>query len=79
MEPNTCPHCGRILSDKDVLRLFGRYIASKKKTHAAGPGRPSGITPQHPRVTSQVSPAATPPRREPSRESDLDTGYDFGA
>jgi len=36
MEPNTCPHCQKILSDETVTRAYHRMQAGKRKTHGGG-------------------------------------------
>lgn len=36
MEPNACPHCGKILSDEQVTRAYKRLIAGKRKTKSGG-------------------------------------------
>ena len=79
MEPNTCPHCGKILADSLVATFYKRLIAGMRRTRNGGRngGRPrQNLAP----ATLQVSPPPQViPRREPSRESDLDSGFDFGA
>lgn len=42
MAENVCPHCGKPLTDAQVISMIARYAASRRKTQTGGHngGRP---------------------------------------
>jgi hypothetical protein len=55
MEPNTCPHCGKVLSDAQMVSLIGRYSSSKRTVHSGGRPRKSWPVTRQPIARAQVS------------------------
>ena len=39
MTPIKCPNCQATLTKKEILRLYGQLMVSRRKTNTAGPGR----------------------------------------